>query len=55
VCKETLNESTRVLVAVGAAVAGGIAIAALGIAPLIRAADFIAPVGLAVRSILVRW
>jgi len=40
-----LNESTRVLVALGAAIAGGIAIAASGIAPLIRAADFIAPVG----------
>jgi len=40
-----LSESTRVLVALGAAVAGGIAIAASGIAPLIRAADFIAPVG----------
>ena len=40
-----MNESTRVLVALGAAIAGGIAIAASGIAPLIRAADFIAPVG----------
>ena len=40
-----MSESTRVLVALGAAVAGGIAIAASGIAPLIRAADFIAPVG----------
>jgi proton glutamate symport protein len=40
-----LNESRRVLVALGAAVAGGIAIAASGIAPLIQAADFIAPVG----------
>jgi Na+/H+-dicarboxylate symporter len=40
-----LNESRRVLVALGAAVAGGIAIAASGIAPLIHAADFIAPVG----------
>lgn len=40
-----MNESTRVLVALGAAVAGGVAIAASGIAPLIRAADFIAPVG----------
>jgi len=40
-----LNESGRVLVALGAAVAGGIAIAASGIAPLIHAADFIAPVG----------
>jgi Na+/H+-dicarboxylate symporter len=40
-----LNESRRVLVALGAAVAGGIAIAASGIVPLIRAADFIAPVG----------
>ncbi len=40
-----MNESTRVLVALGMAVAGGIAIAASGSAPLIRAADFIAPVG----------
>ena len=40
-----MNESRRVLVALGAAVAGGIAIAASGIAPLIQAADFIAPVG----------
>jgi proton glutamate symport protein len=40
-----LSESTRVVVALAAAVAGGIAIAASGIAPLIRAADFIAPVG----------
>jgi proton glutamate symport protein len=40
-----LTESTRVLVALGAAVAGGIAINASGIVPLIRAADFIAPFG----------
>ena len=40
-----MNESRRVLVALGAAVAGGIAIAASGIVPLIRAADFIAPGG----------
>ncbi len=40
-----MNESTRVLVALSAAVAGGIAIAASGIAPLIRAADFVAPIG----------
>lgn len=40
-----MNESRRVLIALGAAVAGGIGIAASGIAPLIHAADFIAPVG----------
>jgi len=40
-----MKESTRVLIAVGAAVAGGTAIAASGNASLIRAADFIAPVG----------
>jgi Na+/H+-dicarboxylate symporter len=40
-----LSESRRVLIALGAAVVGGIAIAASGIAPLIHAADFIAPVG----------
>ena len=40
-----MKESTRVLIAVGAAVAGGTAIAASGNASLVRAADFIAPVG----------
>ena len=40
-----MNESTRVLVALGAAVAGGIAVAASGDATLLRAADAIAPVG----------
>ncbi len=40
-----MKESTRVLLALVAAVAGGIAIAASGSAPLLRAADFIAPVG----------
>jgi Na+/H+-dicarboxylate symporter len=40
-----MKESTRVLLALGAAVAGGIAIAASGSAALLRAADFIAPVG----------
>ena len=40
-----MKESTRVLIALGAAVAGGIAIAASGSAALLRAADFIAPVG----------
>ena len=40
-----MSESGRVLIALGAAVVGGIAIAASGIAPLIHAADFIAPVG----------
>src|SRR6266849_1751107 len=40
-----MKESTRVLVALGAGVAGGIAIAASGNAPLLRAADLIAPVG----------
>ena len=39
-----MSESRRVLIALGAAVVGGIAIATSGIAPLIRAADFIAPV-----------
>lgn len=40
-----MKESTRVLIALGAAVGGGIAIAASGSAPLLRAADFIAPIG----------
>ena len=40
-----MSESGRVLISLGAAVVGGIAIAASGIAPLIHAADFIAPVG----------
>jgi Na+/H+-dicarboxylate symporter len=40
-----MKESTRVLVALGAAGAGGIAIAASGSAPLLRVADFIAPAG----------
>ena len=40
-----MKESTRVLVALGAGVAGGTAIAASGNAPLLRAADLIAPVG----------
>ena len=40
-----MSESRRVLISLGAAVVGGIAIAASGIAPLIHAADFIAPVG----------
>ena len=40
-----MKESTRVLLALGAAVAGGTAIAASGSAPLLRAADFIVPVG----------
>ncbi|HKA01783.1 MAG TPA: cation:dicarboxylase symporter family transporter [Candidatus Solibacter sp.] len=40
-----MSESRRVLMALGAAVVGGIAIAASGIAPLIHAADLIAPVG----------
>ena len=44
-CEGNLNESTRVLVALGAAVAGGITIAASGNDSFIRAADFIAPVG----------
>lgn len=40
-----MKESTRVLVALGAAVGGGVAIAASGSEPLLRAADFIAPIG----------
>lgn len=40
-----MKESTRVLIALGVAIAGGIAIAASGNASLLRAADFIAPVG----------
>jgi len=40
-----MKESTRVLVALGAGVAGGTAIAASGNATLFRAADLIAPVG----------
>src|SRR6516225_10660549 len=40
-----MKESTRVLVALGAGIAGGTAIAASGNAPLLRAADLIAPVG----------
>ncbi len=40
-----MKESTRVLVSLGAAIAGGIAIAASDSAPLLRGADFIAPIG----------
>jgi Na+/H+-dicarboxylate symporter len=40
-----MNESTRVLVALGAAVAAGVAIAASGDAALLRAADALAPIG----------
>src|SRR5215470_3959853 len=40
-----MKESTRVLVALGAGVAGGTAIAASVSAPLLRAADLIAPIG----------
>ncbi len=40
-----MKESTRVLVALGAAGAGGAAIAASGSAPLLRVADFLAPAG----------
>jgi proton glutamate symport protein len=40
-----MKESTRVLVALIAAIAGGIAIGASGNAALLRAADFIAPIG----------
>jgi Na+/H+-dicarboxylate symporter len=40
-----MKEPTRVLVAVAAAIAGGIAIAASGNAALLRAADVIAPIG----------
>ena len=40
-----MKESTRVLIALGAAVAGGAAIGASGSASLLRAADFFTPVG----------
>lgn len=40
-----MKESTRVLVALGLAIAGGIAIAATGNASLARVADFVAPFG----------
>jgi len=40
-----LKESTRVLVALAVAIASGVAIAASGIPTLVRAADFITPIG----------
>ena len=40
-----MKESTRVLLALGAAVAGGTAISLSASAPLLNAADFIAPIG----------
>src|SRR4029453_19502263 len=40
-----MKESTRVLVALIAAIVGGILIAATGSSALLRAADFIAPIG----------
>ncbi len=40
-----MKEGTRVLIALGAAIVAGIAIAAAGSESLVRAADFIAPVG----------
>jgi Na+/H+-dicarboxylate symporter len=40
-----MKESTRVLIALAVAIAAGIAIAASGNAALLRAADFIAPIG----------
>jgi proton glutamate symport protein len=40
-----MKESTRVLIALGAAVAGGTAISLSASAPLLNAADFIAPIG----------
>src|SRR5262249_34059300 len=40
-----MKESTRVLIALGSAIAVGSAIAASGSAPLLRAADAIAPIG----------
>src|SRR5437773_2786215 len=40
-----MKEGTRVLVALGAAIAGGTAIAAAGNASLLRAADTLTPVG----------
>ena len=40
-----MKESTRVLVALAVAIASGVAIAASGIPTLVRAADFITPIG----------
>src|ERR1700682_3502542 len=40
-----MNERTRVLLALAAAVIGGIALAATGSASLVRAVDFITPLG----------
>jgi Na+/H+-dicarboxylate symporter len=40
-----MKESTRVLLALGAAIGGGVAIAASGSESLLKAADFIAPIG----------
>jgi L-cystine uptake protein TcyP (sodium:dicarboxylate symporter family) len=40
-----LKESTRVLVALALAIAGGVAIATAGSPTLVRAADFITPIG----------
>lgn len=40
-----MKESTRVLVALALAIAGGVAIAASGTPTLVRAADFITPIG----------
>ncbi|MGE5102105.1 MAG: cation:dicarboxylate symporter family transporter, partial [Deltaproteobacteria bacterium] len=40
-----MKDSTRVLIALGAAVAGGIAIGAYGGATLLRVADGVAPIG----------
>src|SRR5689334_10333120 len=40
-----MKESTRVLIALAVAIAAGMAIAASGNASLVRAADFIAPIG----------
>jgi Na+/H+-dicarboxylate symporter len=41
----TLKESTRVLVALALAIGSGVAIAASGITTLVRAADFMTPIG----------
>src|SRR5581483_3947586 len=40
-----MKESTRVIVALGAAIAGGVLIAASGSKPLLDAADALAPIG----------
>ena len=43
--ESVVNENTRVLIALAAAVAAGIGIAASGVPTLVHAADFVAPLG----------